>query len=163
MTVPDLLLDASLVLHVGAGGLGLLAGPLAWSARKSRGRHTRAGWLYQACVAVLCTTTLVLVAADPSLWPYALIAVGTQGAAAAAVVVRRRRRAGWLPRHVELVLGSYVSFVTAFAVQAVGGLWAWVVPSAVGGTAVAVVTGRVGRATAQRTAASASGRVKAPA
>jgi len=99
------------------------------------------------------------VSADPSLWPFALIAVATQAAAAGAVVVRRRRRPGWLPQHVQLVLGSYVSFVTAFAVQAVGGLWAWVVPSSVGTVAVAVATTRV----AQRTAASASGRVKAPA
>jgi uncharacterized membrane protein YeaQ/YmgE (transglycosylase-associated protein family) len=151
-------LDVVLALHVGAGAVGLVAGPAAWTARR-RHRHTRAGWLYQGCVAVLCSSTLMLVAADPALWPFALIAVGTQAAAVAGVVVRRRRRPGWLPQHVQLVLGSYVSFVTAFAVQTFGGLWAWVVPSAVGGTAVAVVTARV----AQRTAASASGSVKAPA
>ena len=153
------MLDLVLALHVAAGAVGLVAGPVAWTARRRRRRHTRAGWTYQACVAVLCSSSLVLVSADPSLWPFALIAVATQAAAAGAVVVRRRRRPGWLPQHVQLVLGSYVSFVTAFAVQAVGGLWAWVVPSTVGTVAVAVATTRV----AQRTAASASGRVKAPA
>ena len=115
---------------------------------------------------MLCTTSLVLVVLDPSLWPFAFIAVPTQVAAAAAVVVRRRRRPGWLPRHVGLALGSYVSFVTAFSVQTFDGvLLSWVVPSAVGTGVVTLVAGRVARAQRrpQRTAARASGRVKAPA
>ena len=155
--------DLVLALHVAAGGLGLVAAPVAWSARKARGLHTAAGWTYQACVAVLTASTVVLVALDPALWPFLLIAVGTQAAATGAVVVRRLRRPGWLPMHVQLALGSYVSFVTAFTVQTVGGPWAWAVPSTVGGAAVAVVTARVARRPAQRTAARASGSVKAPA
>jgi hypothetical protein len=49
-------------------------------------------------------------------------------------------------------------------VNTVGGVASWVVPSAVGGAAVAVATARVSRRTSpQRTAASASGSVNAPA
>ena len=134
--------DLMIVLHVAAGSAGLLAGPLAMTARKRRGLHTAAGWAYQACCLLLCTTALVLVALDPALWGFAVIATVTQVAAAGAVLVRRRARPGWLPVHVQLALGSYVSFVTAFVVQTAGGLW-WVVPVAVGSTAVSVVTARV--------------------
>lgn len=162
--MPDLLV----IGHVGAGAAGLLLGPVAALARrKAVGLHTVAGWAYQLCCAVLCTTALGFVLLDPSLWPFALIAVPTQAAAVAAVVVRRRRRPGWLPLHVGLALGSYVSFVTAFSVQTFGGvLLSWVVPSALGTAAVTVVAGRISRAQRvprQRTASSASGSVKAPA
>ena len=158
--------DLVVAAHVVAGALGLAAGPVAALARrKARGLHTATGWTYQACCFVLCTTSLVFVAVHPSFWPFALIAVGTQAAAAGAVVVRRRRRPGWVPMHVGLALGSYVSFVTAFCVQTFGGVLAWVVPSTVGGALVTMVATRVAQAQQrpQRTAASASGRVKAPA
>ena len=114
--------DVTLTLHVLAGVVGLAAGPLAACARKSRGLHTVAGWTYQSCVAVLCASTLLLVAADATLWPFVLLAVPTWAAAVAGVVVRRRRRPGWVAVHVQLLLGSYVSFVTAFCVQTIGGL-----------------------------------------
>lgn len=89
---------------------------------------------------------MILVALEPRLWPFLLIAAPTQAAAAAAIVVRRRHRRGWLPLHVQLVLGSYVSFVTAFAVNTVGGLLSWLVPSAVGSIVVALATARATRA-----------------
>lgn len=153
--------DAVLALHIAAGGVGLFAGPVAGLARKARGLHTVAGWTYQTCVVVLTATTAVLVALDPDLWPFLLIAVATQAAAAAAVIVRRRRRGGWLPLHVQFVLGSYVSFVTAFTVNTVGGLASWLVPSAVGTVLVAVATARVART--QRATARVPDRLRAPA
>ena len=134
--------DLLILAHVAAGAVGLLAGPVAGLARKRRGLHTTAGWTYQVCCAVLCLSALALVALDPGLWPFALIAVPTELAAAGAVVVRRRRRPGWLPMHVQLVLGSYVSFVTAFVVQTAGGFW-WVVPVVAGSAAISVVMARL--------------------
>ena len=134
----------TLLLHVLAGGLGLAAGPVAALAPKRSGLHTTAGWAYQVCCAVLCSTTLVLVVLDPSQWPFLLLAVPTQAAAVAAVVVRRRRP-GWLVLHVQLALGSYLSFVTAFCVQTVGGLGAWLVPVVLGSAGISVVTARVAR------------------
>lgn len=142
--------DVVLVLHVVAGAVGLVAGPLAGTARKQEGLHTAAGWTYQVCTAVLCASTSVLVALRPALWPFLLLAVPTWTAAVAAVVVRRRRRPGWLPLHVQLALGSYVSFVTAFSVQTVGGLASWLVPAALGALGVSAVTRRVRSAEARR-------------
>jgi len=131
-----------LVLHIAAGSAGLLAGPVAMAASKHRGLHTTAGWTYQVCCAVLCASALGLVALNLSLWGFAVIAVATEASAAAGVVVRRRRRPGWLALHVQLVLGSYVSFVTALVVVTAGGLW-WVLPVALGSAGVSVTTGRV--------------------
>lgn len=132
-------------LHVLAGAVGLLLGPAVALARNLRGVHTAAGWVYVASVHAMCSTTYVLVAADTGLWPFAGIALATQVAATAGVRVRRRRRPGWLVRHVQLMLGSYLSFVTAFSVQTVGGVLSWVVPTVVGSLAVALVTARVAR------------------
>lgn len=137
--------DLLILAHVAAGAVGLATGPLAGYARKRRGLHTVAGWAYQACCFVLCTSTLALVALEPALWPFVLIAVPTQLAAAGAVVVRRRRRPGWLPLHVQLALGSYVSFVTAFVVQTAGGVW-WVVPVVLGSAGISVVMARISSA-----------------
>lgn len=134
--------DVLVLAHVTAGALGLLIGPVAMVAATRGALHTTGGWAYQACCAVLCLSALALIVRDPALWPFGLIALGTQAAAVGAVLARRRRRPGWLPRHVRLALGSYVSFVTGFVVQAAGGLW-WVVPVVLGSSAVAVTTARV--------------------
>ena len=160
--------DPVLVVHVAAGAVGLLCAPVAACARKRRGLHTAAGWTYCGCVAALCASALAMVVRDLTLWPFVPLAVGTSAAAAAGLVSRRRARPGWLPRHVQLLLGSYVSFVTAFTVQTVGGPLSWLIPVVVGSTVVSVVTARTAApravaARAQRTAASASGSVKAPA
>lgn len=128
--------------HVLAGGLGLVAGPVAMRARKGGRLHVPAGWAYQVCCGTLCATALALVALDPSLWGFALIAVATEAAAVGAVVVRRRRRPGWVPRHANLALSSYVSFVTAFVVQTAGGFW-WLLPVAAGTVAVSRTVARL--------------------
>jgi hypothetical protein len=141
--------DLLILAHIVAGTVGLAAGPVAGLARKQHGLHTVAGWTYQICCAVLCTSALALVAMQPALWGFAVIAVLTEAAAVGAVVVRRRRRSGWQPKHVQLVLSSYVSFVTGLVVQTAGGLW-WVVPVVIGSTVVSVVTGRVAASSSVR-------------
>lgn len=133
-----------LVVHVLAGTLGLGAGVLAALARKWRGLHTVAGWTYQVCCAVLCTSAVGLVVLDASLWPFLLLAVPTEVAAVLGVVVRRRRRPGWIPVHVQLLLGSYVSFVTALCVQLTdGALLGWLIPVVIGSTVINVVVTRL--------------------
>ncbi len=83
--------DLLILAHIVAGTVGLAAGPVAGLARKQQGLHTVAGWTYQICCAVLCTSALALVAMQPALWGFAVIAVLTEAAAVGAVVVRRRR------------------------------------------------------------------------
>lgn len=140
-----------LAVHVVAGVAGLALGPLAMSAAKGPGRHTRAGTAYQGAVAVVAITALGLAAlAWARLWPLALIAVLTEAAALAGWWLARRRVAGWLPWHVRLMCGSYVSLVTALLVVNWGSPLAWVAPTLVGSPLIALA---VSRATTRQSAA----------
>ncbi len=116
-----------LVIHVGAGTAGLLAGPAAVSAALKDRRGTRAGTLYLAAVSVMTATAAGLVALRPAtLWPFLLLALGTQAALVGA------RYASSLARHIRLVCGSYVSLVTALLVVSWGSILSWILPTVVG-------------------------------
>lgn len=156
--------DALLVPHVIAGTAGLLVGPLAMAVPKRAGWHTRVGLAYQGAAAVMTTTAVALAVLDPArLWWLALIAIATEAAALAGWRERRRRAPGWLGRHVRLMCGSYLSFVTAFLVVNLSTPLAWVVPTVVGSPLIALAAARARRpAPASRPAAPAS-RPAAPA
>jgi hypothetical protein len=128
-------LHAGLVtVHIGAGAAGLvLAGPVLL-APKRRGWHPRLGRAYVAVLALMCGTALGLASYDPvRLAGLAILAVGTAGAAGTGVWLARTRPRGWYARHVRLMGGSVIAFVTAFVVQlADGHPAAWVLPTAVG-------------------------------
>lgn len=136
-----------LLFHVAAGVTGLLVGPVAMAARKRRGRwHGFFGRLYQASVGVLSATTVGLVLAAPArLWWLGVIGAATQVAAATGWWVQHRRRPGWLPRHVRLMCGSYISFVTAALVVNWSSPLAWVLPTLVGTPAIEVAVRSVSR------------------
>jgi uncharacterized membrane protein len=135
-----------LPIHIAAGVAGLVLGPLAMTAAKAPGRHTRAGAGYQGAVAVVAVSALALAAlAWARLWPLAVIAVLTEAAALAGWRLARRRPPGWLPRHVRLVCGSYVSLVTALLVVNWSSPLAWVVPTLVGSPLIARAAARASR------------------
>lgn len=141
-TVPAVLLAG----HIVAGSLGLVLGPLAMIASKRPGRHTRAGHAYQLAVAVLTVTAVALAAlAWSRLWWLALIAVGTEAAALAGWWTRRRHFPGWLPWHIRLMGGSYVSLVTALLVVNWVSPLAWILPTVVGTPLIAVTAARAAR------------------
>jgi hypothetical protein len=139
-----------LVPHIAAGLVGLGAGALALLAPKRRGRHVRAGTVYQGATVVLSTSSVGLVALDPSLWWLGLIAVATQVAAGTGWLVARRRPAGWLVWHVNLLAGSYVSFVTAFLVVNIDSIAAWIVPTLVASPLIARASARAAQSPANR-------------
>jgi len=128
---------AVLAVHVAAGVAGLLLGPWAVAAAHRGLRSTRAGRAFTAAVTVLVATTLMLVAADPGLWPFALLAAGTQAAAVGAV------RAGDPVTRFRLAGAALISLVTALAVVTWGSVLAWVLPVAVGTAAVERAAGGV--------------------
>ena len=115
-----------LVSHVAAGAAGLLIGPAAMAAALEDRRDTRSARAYRVAVAVLTASAAGLVALNPTLWPFLLLAAGTEAA------VLMARTAGPLDRHVRLVCGSYVSLVTALLVVSWGSIAAWVLPTVVG-------------------------------
>lgn len=116
-----------LVPHIVAGIAGLLAGPGAIRAAMDDRRATAPTAAYLAAVTVLTVTAAGLVARRPgALWPFLLLAVGTEAAVLAA---RRARR---VDHHVRLVGGSYISLVTALLVVSWGSIAAWVLPTLIG-------------------------------
>ena len=115
-----------LVSHIAAGVAGLLIGPAAMAASLGNRRDTASGKAYRAAVTVLTATTAGLVVLNLALWPFLLLAAGTQ----AAIVLARTARP--LDRHVRLVCGSYVSLVTALLVVSWGSILAWVLPTVIG-------------------------------
>ena len=142
-----------LAIHVGAGAAGLLAGPPAMAAALADRRHTPAGRAYLGAVTVMAVTAAGLVAFRPAaLWPFLLLAAGTQAAVVAA------RHVGPQPHHVRLVCGSYVSLVTALLVVSWGSLLAWVLPTVVG----TVLVERAAASTTPRRPARRSSRSPTP-
>lgn len=132
-----------LAVHIAAGTSGLLIGPLAMVALKRRGWHTRLGWGYQVAVAVMTTSALGLVAMAPArLWGLAPVAIATEVAALLGWAVRRRHAPGWLPMHIRLMCGSYVSFLTAALVVNWSSPLAWVLPTVVGSPLIAMTVSR---------------------
>jgi len=135
-------------IHITAGAAGLILGPLTMAARKRPGWYTHLGVGYQAAVATTTTSALGLVALAPArLWWLGLIAAATEAAALGGWWVRRGRRPGWLPRHIRLMCGSYVSFVTAALVVSWGGPVSWLLPAVVATPLIEVTAHRAARAT----------------
>ncbi len=138
-----------LVTHVAAGVIGLVVAWPALLAPKRRGLHTVAGRVYAGALVVMTATALVLASADPArLAGLAVIAVATLAAGVVGVWFARHRprvgRRGWMVWHLNLMCGSVISFVTAFAVTMTGGHWlSWVVPTLVGSPLIARTTARV--------------------
>jgi hypothetical protein len=109
---------AALVVHVLAGGVCVLSGAVAASARKLPGRHPRAGTVYVCGLMVLVLTAGVLAVVR---WPHdvhlLLIACVTCAFGAAGWLVRRRRRDGWMRWHGMAMAASYVALLTGFYVD----------------------------------------------
>lgn len=127
-----------LLAHIGAGCVGLLIGAAALLARRRRRWHVRFGLAYQAVVALMTSTAVVLAAtAVVTPWGLVIIAVATEAAAITGWVVARRRRPGWLPLHISFMAGSYVSFITAALMVNWSSPLAWVLPTLIGSPLIA--------------------------
>jgi hypothetical protein len=126
-----------LIFHVAAGTTGLILGPVAMLARKRRGRHTRAGLAYQVATAVLAVSAVGLAELNPAVWWLGIIGIATWAAALGGWWARRRRFPGWLPVHIQLMCGSYISFVTAFLVVNWWSPVTWIAPTLVGAPLIA--------------------------
>ena len=133
------MLTLLLTVHISSGTLGLLTGPLAMLVPKRRGWHPRIGRIYLICMALICASAIGLTIMQPALWWLGVIAAATWVAALAGWQVRRSRPPGWLPWHISLLCGSYISLVTALFVVNLGvhAFIAWVLPTAVGSPLIA--------------------------
>jgi hypothetical protein len=133
---------AALAVHVLAGVTCVIAGAVAATARKRRGRHPTAGTVYLWGLAVVFTTATVMAVLhwrdDAHLFAIAAVAFGLGRYGRRA---RRRHRPGWPRRHAIGMGGSYIALFTGFYVDNGPRLplwdrlphWSyWVLPAAVG-------------------------------
>ena len=144
-----------LALHIAVGTVGLVLGPIAMTARKGPGLHTRAGEAYHWVMLAVCVTAAALAALDwQRIWWFLPIAAGSYAFALLGYVAAKRRWKGWLGAHVTGQGGSYIAMTTALLVvnwQALTGTrgiespWAWALPTAVGTPLIAWVNYRIAR------------------
>ena len=85
-------------------------------------------------VGLLSASAIGLAAMKPSLWWLGVIAGATLAAVLAGRELRRRHPPGWLPLHISLMCGSYVSLTTALLVVnlGLGSVYAWILPTVIG-------------------------------
>ena len=108
----------ALAVHIACGLTAVIAGALAATAKKRRGRHPRAGHVYLWALGGIFTTATIMAAIrwreDAHLFAIAVIAfsLGLYGYQA-----RRRHRAGWPPHHAIGMGGSYIALLTGFYVD----------------------------------------------
>ena len=136
------LFNAALVLHIATGAVGLILGPIAMTATKLPGLHTRAGEAYHWVMLAVCVSASALALLDwTRLWWFLPIAVGSYALALVGYVAAKRRWRGWLIAHVSGQGGSYIAMVTALLVvnwqtltgtRGISSPWAWTLPTLVG-------------------------------
>jgi uncharacterized membrane protein len=142
-----------LILHIAAGIIGLALGPVAMTAWKRPGLHTRSGEVYHWVMLLVCITAAGLAVLDwtRNAW-FLPVAAGSYAFALVGYVAAKRRRPGWLRVHVIGQGGSYIAMVTGLLVvnwQALTGqpgrssLWPWLLPTFVGSPIIAWVSYQV--------------------
>lgn len=145
--------DMMLFTHIALGTVGLILGPVAMTARKLPGLHTRAGEAYHWVMLGVCVSAATLAVLDwRRIWWFLPIAAGSYAFALLGFLAAKRRWKGWLRAHVAGQGGSYVAMVTAVLVvnwptftgmRGTVSLWAWVLPTVVGTPIIAWVSREV--------------------
>jgi len=149
------LTNSVLLVHIGLGSAGLILGPVAMTARKLRGLHTRVGEVYHWVMLGMCLSASTLAILDwDRLWWFLPIAAGSYALAFAGYVAAKYRWKGWLRTHLAGQGGSYIAMCTALLVvnwesltgtRGVLSPWAWTLPTAIGSPIIAWVTREVAR------------------
>ena len=124
-----------LAIHVAAGSLGLVLGPVLFAARKARGLHTRGGELYHWTFLVLFGSAVGLAILNwDEVWWLALVGAFSYAFALRGYLAAKRRGPGWIAAHVSGQGGSYIAMTTALLVVNLGRTTAlaWIVPTIVG-------------------------------
>ncbi len=144
--------DMTLIAHIALGTAGLILGPVAMTARKLPGLHTKSGEAYHWVMLGICLSAGMLAVLDwDRLWWFLPIAVGSYAFALLGYVAAKRRWKGWLRAHLAGQGGSYIAILTAVLVvnwETLTGArevspWAWALPTIVGTPIIAWVSREV--------------------
>ncbi|MGR7025090.1 hypothetical protein [Geodermatophilus sp. URMC 62] len=140
--------ETLLVLHVTAGTVGLLLGPV-WLVARLRGHRGRpAATGYQTAVALVAATGGVLALVSPGLAWLLPVAVLSEGLAVTGALARRRAWRRWPALQPRLLGGSYIALTTGVLVAETGSPVAWVLPALLGQLPIAVAKRRLAVAAA---------------
>jgi hypothetical protein len=108
----------ALAVHIGCGLTAVIAGALAATAKKRRGRHPQAGHIYLWALGGIFTTATIMAAIR---WPedahLFVIGVIAFGLALYGYQARRRHQPGWPTHHGIGIGGSYIALLTGFYVD----------------------------------------------
>jgi len=148
------LFGSVLAVHISAGAVGLVLGPIAMRASKRPGVHTRTGEAYHWVMLVICLSAALLALLDwTRLWWFLPIGVGSYAFALFGYVSAKLRWKGWLRAHITGQGGSYIAMTTALLVvnwetltgsRGIYSPWAWSLPTVVGSPIIAWVRYQVG-------------------
>ena len=109
---------ATVAVHVVAGAVAVVTGPIAMLSPKREGRHPRAGTVYFWSLVVISATMALLAVAR---WPednhLATLGILAIGSATIGRAARRGRWRRWVPIHITGMGVSYVVTLTAFYVD----------------------------------------------
>jgi hypothetical protein len=145
--------DISLAVHISAGALGLVLGPIGMLAPKRRGRHTRVGEAYHWVFFTLFISAVVLAALNwDEVWWLALVGAFSYAFALMGYVAAKRRRPGWLLWHVSGQGGSYIAMVSALLVvnwenitgtAGAASFLPWLLPTVIGTPLIAWINAQI--------------------
>ena len=142
----------ALSIHVAAGTVGLVLGPVLMLLPKRPGAHTRLGEVYHWTFLVLFVSAVALAILNPDVWWLAPVGAFSYAFALMGYLAAKRRGPGWLPRHVAGQGGSYIAMVSALltvnweALTGTAGTSSFlpfVLPSIVGSPIIVWVTAQV--------------------
>jgi hypothetical protein len=145
--------DTFLAVHVAAGSVGLVLGPILFAARKRPGLHTAGGEIYHWNFVVLFVSAVGLALLDwDRVWWLAFVGAFSYAFALRGYLAAKRRRPGWLAAHVSGQGGSYIAMTTALLVVNTQGLAdsggflaivPWLLPTLIGTPLIAYTIGQV--------------------
>jgi hypothetical protein len=104
-------------LHILAGSLGLILGPIAMGSQKRKGLHTQIGIVYFYLMSLVCLSALILAIMNwNQSWWFSLIAVFSFSFALKGYLAAKKKGKNWLPKHISGMLGSYIAMTTALLI-----------------------------------------------
>ncbi|MGP4062416.1 DUF2306 domain-containing protein [Halobacillus sp. H74] len=142
-----------LVIHIIAGGISLISGLFAMTAKKRKGRHTSFGQLYHwSYVGVFLTAVAMAIIHWQESQYLFYIALFSYGLALSGYIAvkNKKKTKKWLTMHIGGMLGSYIGIVTATLVVNVAKIpvlnelptiYYWFLPTIIG-TPIVYMVGR---------------------
>lgn len=129
-----------LYTHVLAGIVGLLIGPIAMFAEKTKGLHTKVGEAYFYLMSLVCLTAALLSILNwNQSWWLLLVAIFSFYFALKGYRAATNKKRDWLKKHISGMLGSYIAMTTALLVvnasllpTSIPNLIYWLLPTIIG-------------------------------